>query len=123
VSDRGLHQRLGRSERLRKRSGFLAVQECGRRASGRTLVLYALERKKEETQKAACFGITVSRKVGTAVVRNRVKRWVRESYRRLLDAKPSGVDVVVIAKPSAAGSSYQATAAELRKLLLSIKST
>lgn len=65
----------------------------------------------------------MSKKVGGAVVRNRVKRWVREGYRRLSGDKPSAVDVVVIAKPSAAASSYQAIAMELRRLLVSIKQT
>lgn len=117
MTDRGLNERLGRSNRLRKRSGFLAVQQGGRRASGRSLVVYAMHRAHEENEAVPRLGITVSKKVGNAVVRNRVKRWVRESYRRLLDARLAGTDVVVIAKPVAATSSYQATVDEIRGLL------
>jgi ribonuclease P protein component len=65
----------------------------------------------------ARLGITVSKKVGTAVVRNRVKRWVRESFRRMALVAPKGTDFVVIAKPSAAQSSYIATLEELNRLL------
>jgi ribonuclease P protein component len=117
VTDRSLHQGLGRSKRLRKRSGFLAVQQRGRRVAGRTFVLYAMLPTTAKSDNDARLGITVSKKVGTAVERNRVKRWVRESYRRLAELLPGGIDLVVIAKPGAAATSYHATAEELRRLL------
>ncbi len=115
MTDAGLKQGLGRSQRLRKRSGFLLVQQRGRRIPGQTLVLYAMRRLDEDRAHGSRLGITVSKKVGNAVVRNRIKRWVRESYRREL-ALPD-IDMVVIAKPAAAQSTYQATAHELRNLI------
>lgn len=48
------------------------------------------------------FGLTVSRKVGNAVVRNRVKRWLREAIRHERGLVPGRWDVVFIAHPSAA---------------------
>ena len=47
------------------------------------------------------MGVTVSRKVGNAVVRNRVKRSVREWFRTRRDELPPGVDIVVIARRNA----------------------
>ena len=120
MTDRSLHQGLGRSKRLRKRSGFLAVQQRGQRVAGRNLVLYVMLPTDGKSEKSARLGITVSKKVGTAVVRNRVKRWVREGYRKIAQPPPQGTDLVVIAKPSAANTSYRATAEELRRLLLCI---
>ncbi len=53
-------------------------------------------------------GFTVSRRVGGAVVRNRVKRWLREAVRRQKAALPEGTDLVLIARPAAAGAGYEA---------------
>jgi len=115
VTDAGLHQRLGRSQRIRTRSRFLLVQQSGSRIPGQTLVLYAMRRRDAGGCHASRLGVTVSKKVGNAVVRNRVKRWIRESYRRL--ERIEDADVVVIAKPTAAQSSFAATARELASLI------
>lgn len=62
------------------------------------------------------IGITASRKVGGAVVRNRIKRSVREWFRRSREQLPAAVDVVVIARPPAAGLSGPELAARLSEL-------
>jgi len=74
VSEKGRHERLGRGDRLQARSCFLAAQRRGRRIPGRNLVVYALSRPEPERKQRSRIGITVSKKVGNAVVRNRVKR-------------------------------------------------
>jgi ribonuclease P protein component len=93
------------------------------RRAGRYLVVYAWREPPQAPTTRARLGITASRKVGNAVVRNRVKRWVRESYRRLT-ARPKGsADVVVIAKPTAAMTTFHGIESELRSLLTSIEDT
>ncbi len=88
-----------RSHRLLKRGDFQRVQRsgAGRRFRGRHLVVLSLPNGRA----GARFGLVVSRKVGNAVVRNQVKRWLREAvrgHRRGL----TGQDVVLIARSSAA---------------------
>jgi len=67
------------------------------------------------------LGLAVSRRVGNAVVRNRVKRWLREAFRHER-ASLGGVDVVVIARPSAATAEHDALNASFSKALSRVRS-
>ncbi len=88
--------RLGKGTRLRRRREFLAVQERGRKLHGGAYVVLGLP----NTTGAPRLGVTVSSRIGNAVVRNRVKRWVREAFRAAAPELPS-MDLVVIARSSA----------------------
>lgn len=85
--------------RLRRRSDFLAVQGDGSKVHGKHLLGIAC--KRSDPQLAGRLGITVTKKVGNAVVRNRIKRMLRE-WLRLHGWVPRGWDLVVVAKDSAA---------------------
>ena len=85
--------------RLRERVDYLAVQAGGEKLHGRHVL--GIARRRTDPQLAGRLGLTVTRKVGNAVVRNRIKRLVRE-WLRMHGWVPRGWDVVLVAKDSAA---------------------
>ena len=87
--------RLPPSQRVKKRLEFEAAQGSGRKATlpHFVLLLYA----RAETGETR-LGIVASRRVGTAVVRNRAKRLVREAFRATREIWMPGMDVVVIVR-------------------------
>jgi ribonuclease P protein component len=96
--------------RLTKRSEYLAVQGRGRKVHSDHFLLLV------EPGQVMRIGVTVSSRVGNAVVRNRVKRFVREYLRRHREAWPAG-RAVIVAKPSAATAEHAAIDVDLARLL------
>lgn len=70
--------------------------------ASRSFVLLISDQRESSAGGRAKLGITVSRRVGNAVVRARVKRRIREWFRRNRDRTPMRRDIVVIARPAAA---------------------
>jgi ribonuclease P protein component len=106
-----------RSARILRRSEYDALKDRGRRFAEGPLAANWIPRSGEGASPGmgaagARVGIAVSSKVGQAVVRNRVKRRLREAIRHELSGLPA-IDLVLIARPSAT----QATVAELRSWL------
>ena len=105
--------RLRPTERLRKRSDFDRVFRTRQAVAGPCLVLHlcrdaALER---------AFGLVIGRKVGNAVVRNRVRRRLREIYRLNRDRLPErGVHLVLVVRPGAAAATYRGLEEEVLAL-------
>ena len=92
-------RRITKEMRLRRRAEYVEVQSDGKKLHGRHVLVLA--RKRNDPELVGRLGITVTKKVGNAVVRNRIKRLVRE-WLRLHDWVPTGWDIVVVAKDSAA---------------------
>jgi ribonuclease P protein component len=96
---------LPKEKRLAKRREFLRVYETGRKIFSRYSVLFFAANDLPYSR----IGITATKKLGKATLRNRLKRWTREVYRRereplALDAR--SLDLVVNVKPNAAGASW-----------------
>ena len=91
------------SESLKKNCDFQKVYVSGSSRANRFLVMYVRKTDGEKNR----LGISVSKKVGNSVVRHRLTRLVRESYRLNEEKFRKGYDFVVIGIPAAKGKSYQ----------------
>jgi ribonuclease P protein component len=110
---------LPQQSRMRSPEEFKRVLRSGRRAGGATLSGHLLLPAGGPVPEDASpkVGLVVSRAVGSAVVRNRVKRRLRELMRRRLASLPGGCLLVVRAHPAAAGARQADLAADLDLVL------
>ena len=99
-------------ESLKKQQDFRNCYRSGRSYANRYLVLYVCGNGKEGNR----IGISVSKKVGNSVVRHRVTRLIRESYRLHQQEFNSGLDMVVVARAGAAEAAYHEIRDALRHL-------
>ena len=107
---------LPKQKRLAKRREFVRVYETGRKLFSRFSVLFFAANDLPHSR----IGITATKKLGKANVRNRLKRWTRETYRRqreplALDAR--SLDIVVNVKPNAAAASFDEFSRDLTRVL------
>lgn len=91
------------SESLKKYKDFSLVYKEEKSFANKYLVMYIRENGSEKNR----LGISVSKKVGNSVVRHRLTRLIRESYRLQEERFRCGIDIVVIARASAKGRTYQ----------------
>ena len=90
------------SESLKNNKDFQNVYRNGTSQANRYLVMYVLKNEYKKNR----LGIQVSKKVGNSVVRHRITRLIREAYRLHEEDYQKGLDIVVIARPSAKDRSY-----------------
>lgn len=105
---------MGRLPTLTRNYEYQRVYGRGKYASSRTLVVYVLPNRTG----ARRVGITTSRKVGKAVVRNRLRRLVRENMRVLYPSLPTGRDIVIVARKADVSATCASVGRELHALLV-----
>jgi ribonuclease P protein component len=101
MAERPSGGRAPRRRRLSRSAEFERVYRQGRSKANRFLVLYAFPREAAADDDGPRLGLSVSRRVGGAVDRTRVKRVLREAFWAEAERLPAGADYVVVARPEA----------------------
>lgn len=104
---------LPKRHRLTQSKDIGRVRRYGKRAGDQLLTLYVLPARSADVR----VGFSVSKRVGKAVVRNKVKRRLRESIRHELPRTRRGQDILVVARPAAAFASYHELSQAVQDLL------
>ena len=93
---------MQRRYRLSRSRDFDVVYRRGRSVSTRYLTLHWFAREDDEVDRAPRLGLAVPKSTGTAVIRNRVKRQLREAWKVVVEDVPPGRDYVLVARPGLA---------------------
>ncbi|MCY0875448.1 MAG: ribonuclease P protein component [Firmicutes bacterium] len=102
-----------KGHRLRRNKDFRVVFHRGQSVANRYFVLYVSKKENAVTR----AGFSVSKKVGNAVVRNRIKRLLREVLRKQINQFGTGYDLIVIARKEAYGLTYVDVERQVQQLL------
>ena len=102
---------MNKTVSIRENKDFKRLYYRGKSVADDCLVVYY----RRNGSSLCRLGLTVSAKVGKAVVRNRIRRLIRESYRLMEDRVLSGFDIVVVARGRAANADYKTINSSLEK--------
>jgi ribonuclease P protein component len=102
---------------LRSREDFARLAAHGRTRTDRLLVVHFVANAREHDR----FGVSTGRRLGGAVVRNRVRRRIREILRANPRGGVQGWDVLVVARPASTSASFDELRAALERLLGSVR--
>ncbi|VEF46044.1 ribonuclease P protein component [Bacillus freudenreichii] len=100
--------------RIKDNAEFQAVFKKGKSVANRQFVIYMLE-KKEQTHFR--IGLSVSKKIGNAVTRNRIKRYIRQAFHEFQEQVSHNKDFVIIARKPAAEMDYHSVKKSLEHVL------
>ena len=107
---------MQRKFRLTRSEDFKRVRRDGKSYAHPLVVLIALKSEKSD-QPRVRVGVAAGKTVGTAVIRNRTKRLLREAMRTLIPNIASGLDLILVARPKLASASLEETRQAVQSLL------
>jgi ribonuclease P protein component len=96
-------QRFPKTDRILKRDDFRRVYDAGQKVQASYFTAFVLANSVDQPR----IGITVTRKIGRSVERNRARRLVREAFRRNKWLAPAGVDIVINVKSALVDAAYK----------------
>lgn len=106
-------EKMNKQQRIKKNTEFQRVFKKGKSFANRQFIVYMLKGDQEEFR----LGLSVSKKVGNAVTRNRVKRYIRQAFLELKDDLLPNADYIIIARPQAAKLDFHESKKSLEHVL------
>lgn len=106
-------EKMNKQQRIKKNTEFQRVFKKGKSFANRQFIVYMLKGDQEEFR----LGLSVSKKVGNAVTRNRVKRFIRQAFLELKDDLLPNADYIIIARPQAAKLDFHESKKSLEHVL------
>ena len=104
---------MNKQQRIKKNKEFQRIFKKGKSFANRQFIVYILKSDQPEFR----LGLSVSKKVGNAVVRNRVKRYIRQTFLEIKEDLLSNADYVIIARPQAADLDFHESRKSLEHVL------
>lgn len=105
---------LKKEQRIKKNEDFQKVFKRGKSVANRQFVVYSYRRDKQQQFR---IGLSVGKKLGNAVTRNRIKRYIRQSFLEMKDDIKNDTDYVIIARHQAATLDFHETKKSLQHVL------
>ncbi|GEK35073.1 ribonuclease P protein component [Kurthia sibirica] len=105
---------MKKSRRVKKEFDFQKVFRYGKSFANRQFVVYGLPKEEQEQFR---IGLSVSKKLGNAVLRNQIKRYIRQSFHELDLELRQDMDYVIIARKPAATLNFEETKKSLEHVL------
>lgn len=105
---------MNKHQRVKKNAEFQKIFKRGKSFANRQFVVYCFEKEGQEDFR---IGLSVSKKIGNAVTRNRIKRYIRQAFLEMKDEVKPNMDYVIIARHQAATMDFHESKKSLQHVL------